>query len=247
MTAPVPIRRFPVSFPPPLRRGFGALPAADMPIANQAAAAASTTGQLAGALAGIPVVGAAVSALSSIGLVLANVFAGCGQTCVEATSLANQAEPNLQQNLEAYLAAPIHYASLQAAALNNFDLTWQALESACSNPSLGSAGQACISDRQAGSCAYKTSAGGWQQVNGVWQYQNPGANGSGPACWNWFVGYRDPIANDPIVVPDPVPGAASLNSLVSTLGLNPSSTLFGLPLPDLLAIGAALLIAAVVL
>jgi len=241
-----PALRFPMSFPFPFR-GLGALPAADMPIANEAASAAAVTGQLAGALAGIPVVGAAVSAAAQIGLLLANVFSGCGQTCVEATNLANQAEPILQQNLDNYLSAPIHYASLQAAALNNFDLTWQALMSACSNPALGSAGQSCISARQAGSCAYKTSPAGWNQVNGVWQYQRPGANGSGPACWNWFVGYRDPIANDPSVVPDPVPGAASLTSLVSDIGLNPGSTFFGIPLPDLLALGAALLLAAAVL
>ena len=36
---------------------------------------------------------------------------------------------------------------------------------------------ACIADRQRGGCHY--------QSNGQ--------------CWNWFIGYRDPIANDPQV------------------------------------------------
>lgn len=231
---PVPMRR---------RRGFGALDLSSATIANQAASAATITGQLAGALSGIPVVGPAVAAAAQIGLLLANVFSGCGKTCVEASNLANQAEPILLQNLQNYLNAPIRYASLQAAALNNFDLTWNALTQACSDPSLGSAGQACISDRQRGACHYQTSPGGWSQASGNWTYQGAGPQGSGTSCWNWFVGYRDPIANDPGVVPDPVPGAAAVESLATSVGL--PQTLFGLPSGDVLMLAGALLLAAV--
>jgi hypothetical protein len=229
-----------VSFPAPQRRrGMGQLSPTNQTIAAGAASAASLTGTLVGALNGIPIAGPIAAAVASIGVLLANVFSGCGNTCVEATNLANQAEPLLLQNLQTYLSAPVHYASLQAAALNNFTLTWNALVQACSNPSLGSAGKACISDRENGSCAYKTSPGGW--ANGVYVY--PGANGSGSTCWNWFVGYHDPIANDPTVVPDPVGGSAAVSAtdLLSSVGV--PATVFGLPVLDLILIGTGLLVA----
>jgi hypothetical protein len=185
-----------------------------------------------------------VASLVSIGVMLANVFKGCGQTCIEAADLANQAEPLLLQNLQAYLAAPVHYASVQAAALANFANTWNSVTTACSNPALGSAGQACIGDRQAGACHYQTSPGGWQQAaGGNWSYQYPGAQGSGSTCWNWFVGYHDPIANDPTVVPDPVPGAAIASSLLSSVGIPADATVFGLPVGDVAIGGLALLLA----
>lgn len=225
-------------------KGFGALDAQNQNIASAASAAASLTGILIGVLAAIPIAGPIAAAVAAIGIALANVFSGCGQTCVEATSLANQAEPLLQNNLDTYMSAPVHYASLQAAALNNFDLTWNALESGCSNTALGAAGQACISDRQEGACHYQTSPGGWfQDATGAWAYQNPGAQGSGSTCWNWFVGYRDPIANDPTVVPDPIPGSSVVSSLLSSIGLPTGGTVFGLPIVDVVLLGAALFVA----
>jgi hypothetical protein len=225
-----------VSFPGPQRRrrGMGALSPQDQILAQSTAQAAALIGWVGG-----PVGYAIAQAAAQIGVLLANVFSGCGDTCVEATNIANQAEPLLLKNLQTYLSAPVHYASLQAAFLNNFDMTWNALKQACSNPSLGAAGQSCISDRQEGSCAYKTSPGGW--ANGVYTY--PGANGSGSTCWNWFVGYRDPIANDPTVVPDPVGGSAAVSAtnLLSSVGV--PATVFGLPVLDLILIGAGLLVA----
>jgi len=218
------------------RRGMGALTPEENSIASAAASAATTTGLLVGG----PLGGAIAGTIAQVGIALANIFAGCGQTCVEATELANQAEPLLLQNLQAYLSAPVHYASLQAGALNNFELTWNALVSACSNPALGSAGQSCIADRQQGACHYQTSPGGWQQdSSGNWTYVYPGAQGSGSSCWNWFVGYHDPIANDPTVVPDPIPGAAAASSLLTSVGL--PSTVFGLPIGDVAMLGLAAL------
>lgn len=230
-------RRRRPSFPMPMRdRGMGALDPQSQSIAKAAASAASLTGVLIGSLAAIPIAGPIAAGVAAVGLLLADVFSGCGDTCVEASNLANQAEPLLLQNLQTYLSAPVRYASLQAAALNNFDLTWAALEQACSDPSLGSAGKACISDRQRGACHYQTSPGGW--ANG--QYNYPGGPGSGSTCWNWFVGYRDPIANDPNVVPDPVPGASLVSGLLSSVGVSPSSTLLGLPIGDVIIGGLIL-------
>ena len=195
----------------------GSLPAADQQIGQTAATAATLTSSILVALGTIGgPVGAVIAGIAALGLELANLFGGCGNTCVEATTIVNNAGPLLLQNLQTYLAAPIHYQSLQTAALNNFTLTWNGIVAACQNPTLGTAGQNCISQRQQGACAYHTSPGGWQQTNGVWSYVYPGANGSGSTCWNFFVGYHDPIANDPTVVPDP--GTSSTSSSGSSTG-----------------------------
>jgi hypothetical protein len=226
---------YPFPIPMRKRRGMGALSTTDNQIASAAASAAVLTGTMVGG----PLGGAIAGTIAETGILLANLFSGCGQTCTEATEIVNQAEPLLQQNLEQYLSAPIHYASLQAGALNNFNLTWNALVSACGNPALASAGTNCIADRQNGACDYQTTPGGWSQdSSGNWSYTYPGANGSGSTCWNWFVGYYDPIANDPTVVQDPVPGASIASSLLSSIGIPTDATLFGLPLGDI-AIGAA--------
>jgi hypothetical protein len=204
-----------------------------------AAGASATTGilgTLAAVAAGTSVagpIGLAVTALVTIGVLLMKVFSGCGQTCVEATDIANQVEPVLLQNLQQYLAAPVHYASLQAAALNNFNTAWQGLVQGCGSGALATtqAGENCIANRQQGSCAYKTSPGGWQQdASGNWSYVYPGANGSGTACWDWFIGYHDPIANDPTVVPDPVAGTSSSSSSASSSTTGTAAGSFPWPL-----------------
>lgn len=89
-----------------------------------------------------------------------------------------------------------HYASEQAQALANYDQIWSAVVASCDRPELGNPGQACIRDRERG------------------------------GRWPWVVYYRDPIANDPDVRPDPSPvdmvasvlgGIGSLGSLVPLL------------------------------
>lgn len=167
-----------------------------------------------GSVAAVPIAGQIAVAALAITAVVANLFKGCGSTCILTTNEVNQVEPYLQQNLSEYLAAPVS-AATQQEALNNFNQLWQGVVTYCSQPSMSSAGKNCISDREQGSCAYKTSPGGWQQTNGVWNYVYPGANGSGSTCWNWFVGYHDPIANDPRVA---ATAAASTNAGSSASG-----------------------------
>lgn len=143
-------------------------------------------------------IGAIIQALVGIGLAIANLFKGCGQTCVLATQDANQLETYWQTNLNQYMNAPVHYYSLQQAALNNFDTGWAALYKACSDPALGAAGQRCISERQrGGASAWCCNATVHTDVG----------NGMCTGC-DAFVTFRDPIANDPNVVPDPVAGAS---------------------------------------
>lgn len=226
-------------------------------IAATAAQGAATTGSILTNLANLGVISAAfgpaapiaavVAGLTSVGLALANIFSGCGQTCVEASNLANQAEPILAQNLRTYLNSPIRYASMQAAALNNYNFTWQALVRACSNPALGNAGVACIADRQAGSCKWQTSPGGWQSDGaGGMTYVGPGGQGSGSACWNWDIGYRLPIASDPTVVPDPTPATVGIAPGSGPTGvMTTQGSGFSLPMPLLLGGGLLLLLAMV--
>jgi len=248
---PIPMRR--IVIPMHKVRGLGTEVYSPTVQASQGAAV-SVAGAVGSAVGG-PLGGAIASSIAEIGVMLSDLFSGCGATCTEATQYANQAEPLLLQNLQTYLSAPVHYASLQAAALANFDSTWSWLLTACGNPALGSAGQNCISQRQEGACDSKNATpGGWvQDSSGNWTYQFATGPNSGTNCWNWFIGYRDPIANDPTVVPDPVPGASTLeaipgfSSLLSTIGLSPSSTVFGLPVVDLILLGGALLVAGLVL
>lgn len=74
--------------------------------------------------------------------------------------------------------------SSQAQALANFDAGWQYVVEHCDIPEMGDPGKRCVSDRQRG------------------------------GQWDWFSYYRDPIANDPGVQPDPT----IVDSVLSVLG-----------------------------
>lgn len=110
-------------------------------------------------------------------LAMFGVGSGCGDSCVLSSAYANKAESVLQQNLTTYMGLPTPRSCVaQTTALNIFDTIWSDLVAQCSNPQLGTAGKNCISDRQRGACHYGSQSAG--------------------TCWNWFIGYRDPIAND---------------------------------------------------
>jgi hypothetical protein len=150
----------------------------------------------------VPVIGAIVAGIT---LALVAIFSRKGpKQKVATTEIVNKIEPLLQQNLSGYMAGP-HTVSSRAQALANFDAGWAYVNQYCDIPEMGNPGQACVSDRQAGSCVWKDSTS---------------------QCWNWFVGYRDPIANDPNVVPDPtmVDTAGNLiDSITGGLFTDPSA------------------------
>lgn len=153
-------------------------------------------------------VGAAIGGLIAVGSLIANMFHGCGQTCVIATQDVNKFESQVfKPNLQAYQSSPVHTKSLQAAALNNFDVAAKALYQACSDPSLGAAGQRCISER-----LVRGGTAPW--------CPNPGHTG----C-DWYALYRDPIANDPNVVDDSaVTQTSSSSSSAGSSSTSPSSS-----------------------
>jgi hypothetical protein len=161
----------------------------------------------------IPIIGAALAGVTfAVTKLIAN--SGCGPTCIRSTQYANQAGDLMAKNLNAYLALPAPRSrTAQTVAIQNFDSLWAQLVNLCTNdPELAgtTAGRNCIADRQAGACKWRASPGGWSQsTDGTWSYRGWGAAGSGSDCWNWFVGFRDPIQNDPVVVDDTQVGAAA--------------------------------------
>ncbi len=122
-----------------------------------------------------PFVAAALLAAPFVMKLFQNGGKGCGESCVLTADAANQIEEQLKLNLAAYMKSGRTNAE-QAAALQVFDAYWQSLEQYCGQPEFQStkAGRNCINDRKRGACVWKESG----------------------QCWNWFIGYRDPIAQD---------------------------------------------------
>jgi len=192
------------------------------PIATAVAAPAVGTALGLSASLAVPIVGAAFAGIT-IAVIKLIQNSGCGPTCIQASDYANQAELLLRQNLNAYFSLPVPRAqSAQAAYLANFDAIWAQYVKLESDPALGNAGKRGISDRQAGACTWKQTAD-----------YGPAIMAAGePAmgqCWNWFSGYRDPIQNDPNVVPDSQASAAS-GSVLSGGSLLPIAVLAGVGL-----------------
>jgi hypothetical protein len=157
-----------------------------------------------------------------IGAAIQNFFFHPDCNKIATTQIVNQAEVFLKQNLSAWqaLSASQKTPEAQQAALMNFDNVWNQVLQACGSGQYGSAGQACIADRQQGGCHY--------QVNGK--------------CWNWFSGYRDPIANDPQVAANIAAAAASPAGSILPAGVSTALASAGIdPMWLLVAAGLGLL------
>ena len=225
------------SYVGPRYRGVGST--TSVTAATIAAQGATTTGQLLVAFSVIaPPWGAVIAGIAAVGVLLARVFQGCGQTCVQATTYANQVEVILQQNLQTYLGSSIRTVSMQAAAVNNYNTAIASLQAACGQAALQQAGVNCIDERiDPSSCQWKAAAGGWSSGSCPATYAPWGASGSGSSCWNWVIGYLDPIQNDPCVQPDSVllAAAGSSSGTAPQSSSAPASTVFGVPIPFAIA------------
>jgi len=167
-------------------------------IAAQAAQGATLTagilttlahvGLISAAFAPAAIITGAIVALTEIGFLIAGFFSGCGQTCVEATTIANNVTSQLQANLDKWNSVPPEhkFASLQAGCLNTVDFCFAALQRGCGDPALGAAGQRCISER-----LVRGGTAPWCPLPG-----NVGCD--------YYTTYRDPIANYTPIIPDPV-------------------------------------------
>jgi hypothetical protein len=184
----------------------------------------------------VPIIGAALAAVTAIVTTLIE-NSGCGETCIETSQWANQAEPALLANIQAYFNLPApRTQSQQNAALSNFIAVWTTLVNQCSQAGLGTAGQDCISDRQAGACKWKQTAA--SPLLAYVPYGEPNVG----ECWNWWSGYHDPIANDQVVADDPTAVAqVQSNAAASTGGMIPS-TIGGMSMGTLALVGAGLLV-----
>lgn len=124
--------------------------------------------------------------------------------------------PGLKDNLIGYMQGP-RTVSSQLQALANFDAAWGYVVANCNTAKMGDPGQRCVADRQQGACKWQRGPGdSMEQYDGV----HPGE------CWNWFTGYRDPIARD-IPVPDPTvtqETASAIDSVVASLGIGNADT-----------------------
>jgi len=169
--------------------------------------------------AAVPLIGAGIAAVSVLaGILIKN--SGCGQTCVVTSQWANEAAELLQRNSDEYFALPAPRSRAnQQIALQTFDSVWARLVELYSNPAVGDAGKTGIADRQAGACKWKQN-----QTGG-----HPGEPAIGE-CWNWFNGYRDPIANDP-----------TTETSASAAALAPLTDATGLDAPELFLAGALLI------
>lgn len=179
--------------------------------ATGAVAALSLAGVITSATASalIPIIGPAIAGIT-LGI-SAILNSGCGQTCIVTSNWANQAEQLLQQNIAAYFALPEPRSqSAKNIGLANFDNVWNYLSQQCGQQALGTAGVNCVKDRQAGACTWKQTA-----TSSLLQY--PGEPQPGQ-CWNWFNGYRDPIANDLAVPDSQAPSAAGVPGSGASLG-----------------------------
>ena len=190
--------------------GSAAAAAATAVVASIAASGGTIVGIAAASL--VPVVGPIIAGVAlAIQVLIAH--SGCGQTCVITSQWANQAEPLLQQNIAEYfnLPAPRTLAQ-QTVALANFDSIWQRLVELCSQADVGDAGKRCISDRQSGACV-------WHQTSSSPLLAYPAEPQPG-ACWNWFSGYRDPIAHDAVVADTAATETAAIAApILAALGI----------------------------
>lgn len=156
----------------------------------------------------VPLIGAAVAGLT---FAIMQFTQGC-QSCIVTSNQANKIEQLMQQNLAAWNSSNKTCAE-KVQCVANFDALWGALVQFCSNPQFGGAGKNCIGDRQQGACHY----------------------GTAPNCWNWFVGYRDPIANTACTDVTAVNNIAS--PIVEDLSQIVSSLPGGLDWTTILALG----------
>lgn len=185
--------------------------------------------------AAIPVIGAIVAGVT---LGLTALFARKGpKQRLATTAIVNELEPKLRDNVTGYFA--IRTKSAQAQALANFDAAWQWLIEHCAIEQYGDPGQHCVSDRDRNACLWRRGEGDpWQQYDGVL----PGE------CWNWFKGYRDPIAND-TPIPDPALTGPEQAAIANVLGTLDQAITGGSPAGagNYLLLGGGLLILAAVL
>lgn len=166
-------------------------------------------------------------AVLSVAALITSFFGQPDYAKIATTEIVNKAEVLLKSNLAAWQSLPAGQknSATQAAALSNFDNVWIEVEQACLGGGYGSAGNACLADRQQAGCHF--------QVNGQ--------------CWNWFTGYRDPIAHDPAVAVNAASPSSGTVSVGTDITAAAGATAGVSVDPTLLLLAGAALVAFMVL
>lgn len=163
-----------------------------------------------------------VAALNALG-----IGQGCGQTCIQATAIVNQAEPAFLANVQQYENGQIS----QAQAQQTWNNLWQAVQGSCAAIP-GQAGQDCVSDRAEGSCKWKQTANG--DTLGL-----PGVPAVGE-CWNWYNGYYVPLTYPAVNVAPTISGSADgiVAGVESVIGSSSILVIGGIVVVALIAMGS---------
>lgn len=132
-------------------------------------------------------IGGAVLAITQLSGTISHLIDGCGQSCVQATDIVNQAETYVQQIAAAYWQAPTRTKSFQAWTLQQLDAIFAKVAQLCGQIG-GTAGANCVKERL--TRGYRPP---WCTDLNVPLSQ----------CGGWYDVTYDPIANDAGVQPDP--------------------------------------------
>lgn len=183
------------------------------PITDAISGGLLSAGGVIAAIPGGQLPGAIVAAVGALTRLIGGLFAP-DLNKIAATHIVDQIEIQLNQLEAAWQALPADQKTRtnQAAFLELIDAALNKVQQGCSNPALGTAGQNCISER-----LIHGGPAPW--------CPNPGHTG----C-DWITAYRDPIANDPNVIPDSVASSpvGSVTSGIDTAVSSVSSALGGI-------------------
>lgn len=201
------------------RRGVGTVPIQST-IASQVGSGLLSIAPATGPAAPFVAAAAGIAQLVSAAFTL---FQGCGQSCVQTSNYANQAEGYLNQIKTAYFATPTpRPQSFQQQTLAQIQQIFTWLQQMCSQPNTGTAGQHCISERLV------------QGGTAPW-CPNPGNTG----C-DWITTYYLPIENDPNVQASTA--SSILNSLTGSSTVAGSNSILPVFLILAAAVGAMVLL-----
>jgi len=171
------------------------------------AAAASTVAAILGpAAAAGPIgiaIGGAVLAITALSGTISKLINGCGQSCVQATQIVNEADTYVQQMAAAYWQAPVRTVSFRDWTLEQMDAVFNQVRELCGRIG-GDAGTNCVKERLTRGYPSPWCA--------------PAGLPIGPQCGGWYDVTYDPIMHDPGVQPDPGPMALLSSGLPGGYG-----------------------------
>jgi hypothetical protein len=201
--------------------GFIAAANSNLPTTSRIGAGVTAAGGVVAMIPGGQIPGAIIALAGTLTSLIGGLFKP-DLTKIEATKIVDDVEARvLKPAVQNWRALPADQKtqSMQAHYLGLVDSALDSVQRGCSNPALEAAGQRCISER-----LVKGGTAPWCPT--------------GTGC-DWVTIYRDPIANDPEVHPDPSPVNAAVSSFFGGSDNGPAA---GLPFGLLLG-GALILIA----